>query len=71
MSKSLSKNIESIAFVGFSGGEARNISDNCICIPNENYGIVEDIHHCLMHMLAQYIRLKNLNNKDNIEQVVF
>ena len=66
-----SKNIESIAFVGFAGGEARKISDNCIHIPNENYGIVEDIHQSLMHMLAQYIRLKNLNNKDNIEQVIF
>ena len=65
------KNIESIAFVGFAGGESKNISDNCIHIPNKNYGIVEDIHHSLMHMLAQYIRLKNIKNKDNIEQVVF
>ena len=71
LSMARSKNIESIAFVGFAGGEARNISDNCIHIPNENYGIVEDIHQSLMHMLAQYIRLKNLNNKDSIEQTVF
>lgn len=71
LSMARSKNIESIAFVGFAGGEAKNISDNCIHIPNENYGIVEDIHQSLMHMLAQYIRLKNLNNKDNIERIVF
>lgn len=71
LSMAKSKSIKSIAFVGFAGGEAKNISDNCIHIPNKNYGIVEDIHHSLMHMLAQYIRLKNIKNKDNIEQVVF
>ena len=71
LSMAKSKNIESISFVGFIGGQAKNISDNCIHIPNKNYGIVEDVHHTLMHMLAQYIRLKNLENKDNIEQSVF
>ena len=65
------KNIESISFVGFVGGDAKNISDNCIHIPNKNYGIVEDVHHSLMHMLAQYIKLKNLVDKKNIEQTVF
>lgn len=71
LSMAKSKNIESISFVGFIGGQAKNISDNCIHIPNKNYGIVEDVHHSLMHMLAQYIRLKNLKNKENIEHSVF
>jgi len=71
LSMAKSKNIESISFVGFVGGDAKNISDNYIHIPIENYGIVEDIHHSLMHMLAQYIRLKNLENKDNVERSVF
>ena len=65
------KNIKTISFVGFVGGEAKNISDQCIHIPNKNYGIVEDLHHSLMHLIAQYIRLKNLENKDNIESTVF
>lgn len=71
LSMAKSKNIESISFVGFAGGDAKNISDNCIHIPSKNYGIVEDIHHSLMHMLAQYIRLKNLLDKNNIEKTVF
>jgi D-sedoheptulose 7-phosphate isomerase len=71
LSMAKSKNIESISFVGFTGGQAKNISDNCIHIPNKNYGIVEDVHHSLMHMLAQYIRLKNLKNRENIEHSVF
>ena len=57
-----SKNIETISFVGFSGGGAKDICDNCIHIPIQNYGIVEDIHHSLMHLLAQFIRLKNLQD---------
>lgn len=71
LSMAKSKNIESISFVGFAGGGAKNISDNCIHIPTKNYGIVEDVHHSLMHMLAQYIRLKNLLDKNNIEKTVF
>ena len=65
------KGVHTISFVGFDGGSAKEISDNCIHIPIRNYGIVEDIHHSMMHMLAQYIRLRNLNNKEDIETTVF
>lgn len=65
------KNIETISFVGFSGGGAKDLSDNCIHIPVKNYGVVEDVHHSLMHMLAQYIRLKNLEDIKNIAHTVF
>lgn len=71
LSTAKSKNIKTISFVGFSGGGAKDISDDCIHIPNKNYGVVEDVHHSLMHMLAQYIRLKNLEDLKNIENTVF
>lgn len=71
LSTAKSKNIKTISFVGFSGGGAKDISDDCIHIPNKNYGVVEDVHHSLMHMLAQYIRLKNLEDLKNIENIVF
>ena len=63
--------LKTISFVGFKGGVAKEISDYCIHIPIKNYGVVEDIHHSLMHILAQYLRLKNLNNKENINTTVF
>ena len=63
--------MKSIGFVGFDGGAAKKISDYCIHIDNRNYGIVEDVHHSLMHILAQYIRLKNLENSENIDSIVF
>lgn len=71
LSMAESKKIETISFVGFSGGSAKDLSNNCIHIPIKNYGIVEDIHHSLMHMLAQYIRLKNLEDSKNIENTIF
>jgi len=63
--------MRSISFVGFDGGIAKQISDYCLHIDNQNYGIVEDLHQSLMHLLAQYIRLKNLKNFENIDSIVF
>ncbi len=71
LSTANAKNIESISFVGFSGGDAIALSDTCIHIPINNYGVVEDVHHSLMHMLSQYIRLTNLDNDSNIDNTVF
>jgi phosphoheptose isomerase len=71
LSTAKSKNIKTISLVGFVGGGAKDISDDCIHIPIKNYGIVEDVHHSLMHMLAQYIRLKNLKEPKNTENIIF
>ncbi|NBO22684.1 SIS domain-containing protein [bacterium] len=56
--------MKTIAFVGFDGGEALKLADHVLHIKENNYGIIEDCHQCLMHILAQHIRsLHNLNNK--------
>ena len=60
-----------VSFVGFSGGKARDESDYSIYIPNENYGVVEDTHHSLMHILSQYVRLKTLTDEEDLGNVVF
>jgi phosphoheptose isomerase len=51
-----------IAFVGFKGGKLKEIARHSVWIPVENYGIVEDAHQSLMHVLTQYIRHKKENN---------
>ena len=63
--------VKTISFVGFKGGKAKEISDFCIHIESNNYGIVEDIHQSLMHMLAQYIRLINLDGSKKIQELTF
>ena len=45
-----------ISMTGFSGGRSAEIADVNLHVREENYGIVEDVHQSLMHILAQYIR---------------
>ena len=56
-------NMETVAFVGFEGGEAAKLADYVLHVKEDNYGIVEDCHQCLMHILAQHIRMEH--NKNN------
>jgi phosphoheptose isomerase len=44
-----------IGFSGFSGGELKQLSDISLYVSSHNYGIVEDSHQILMHILAQYL----------------
>ena len=52
------KGYSTFAFVGFNGGTVlkNNLADYIVHIDANNYGVVEDCHHILMHMLAQDIR---------------
>ena len=43
-----------IGMTGFDGGKLRGLCDISIHVPFRNYGIVEDCHQMLMHVLAQY-----------------
>lgn len=54
-----SKGVPTIAFVGFSGGKLRTLADTVIHIEIDNYGIVEDTHQSLIHMLTQYMRARS------------
>ena len=56
--------LKTVSLNGFVGGEARQISDISINIPCNNYGIIEDLHQSIMHILAQSIRMQNLQKKD-------
>lgn len=62
MAKSLK--MKTISIVGFDGGRAKNISDVCIHIPADNYGIVEDASQAVMHYIAQQIRIQNKNKPE-------
>ena len=61
LKKAKEKHIKTISLVGFNGGMAKKISDLSLHVKISNYGVVEDIHQSLMHMLAQFIRYNNLS----------
>jgi len=49
-----------ISLSGFSGGRSAQMADISLHVAAENYGVVEDVHQSLMHILAQYVRMSEL-----------
>ena len=56
--------LKTIAFTGFTGGAAKKLADISIHVDVHNYGIVEDLHQGMMHIVAQYLRQKALPDDD-------
>jgi D-sedoheptulose 7-phosphate isomerase len=50
-----------IGLSGFSGARLRALAQISIHVDGQNYGIVEDTHQSIMHMLAQYLRQSALD----------
>jgi D-sedoheptulose 7-phosphate isomerase len=47
---------EVVGVLGFDGGAAAKLADIAIIVPSDNYGIVEDVHLMINHMLVEYFR---------------
>ena len=56
-------NCRVISMTGFDGGRSSNLADINLHVHSNNYGIIEDTHQSLMHILAQYLRLKHMDSK--------
>lgn len=48
-----------IGLSGFSGGKLRELSSVSLHIDANNYGVVEDCHQAIMHVLAQWAKVEN------------
>jgi len=53
--------LEVIAFTGFKGGRTAGLATVHLHVEADNYGVVEDVHQSLMHILAQYIRQSRMS----------
>jgi len=47
-----------LGLCGFDGGALKELSDVALHVPIHNYGVVEDAHQSIMHIIAQYIANK-------------
>ncbi len=56
MEEAMKHNAYRIGFTGFTGGKLSEMVDLNIHIPNDNYGIVEDIHMMLEHMTVNALQ---------------
>lgn len=52
--------LHTISLDGFAGGRASKNAEVSLHITANNYGLVEDCHHAIMHMLAHYLRMKHM-----------
>lgn len=63
--------VRTIAMTGFSGGRSAPLAEVNLHVAAENYGIVEDLHQAMMHILAQYLRQAHLADGERVEDLVF
>jgi D-sedoheptulose 7-phosphate isomerase len=45
-----------IALLGYDGGPARELADELVLVPSEDYGLIEDLHMILNHILVGYFQ---------------
>lgn len=57
-----SREVPTIAFTGFSGGRLKELAKVAVWIPVDNYGMTEDIHQSLMHLITQYISKQRMES---------
>lgn len=51
-----------VSMTGFSGGRSASIADVNLHVDADNYGVIEDVHQSLVHILAQYARQAHMAN---------
>jgi phosphoheptose isomerase len=51
-----------ISMTGFSGGRSAQLADVNIHVQADNYGVVEDVHQSMMHILAQHVRQAHMDD---------
>ena len=44
-----------VGLTGFSGGRLKALADIALHVPADNYGVIEDAHQIVMHVIAQFI----------------
>jgi D-sedoheptulose 7-phosphate isomerase len=45
-----------IALLGFDGGEAVDLADEYVLVPADEYGLIEDLHMILSHVVTAYFK---------------
>jgi D-sedoheptulose 7-phosphate isomerase len=63
--------LATIAMTGFTGGPSAVLADINLHVSAENYGLIEDTHQSIMHILAQFMRQDNLTSPSLIGTLKF
>jgi D-sedoheptulose 7-phosphate isomerase len=49
-----------VGLLGFDGGEAARLADVAIVVPSDHYGVVEDTHLIINHIIVDYFKAQLL-----------
>ena len=49
---------EVVGILGFGGGEVASLVDVAIVVPSSHYGVVEDVHLIINHIIVDYFQTK-------------
>lgn len=52
------RGLELVGLTGFDGGELGRMSDLHVNVPSDNYGLVEDLHLSIGHVIGQGLRAR-------------
>ena len=52
--------VQTIAFTGFAGGRSAKLAAVNIHVAADNYGVIEDLHQSIMHILAHTLRMDGM-----------
>ena len=51
-----SRSAEVVGLLGFDGGTAAELADIALIVPSDHYGVVEDVHLIINHILVDYFQ---------------
>ena len=52
------RSAEVVGLLGFDGGEAAELADLALIVPSNHYGVVEDVHLIINHILVDYFKAR-------------
>jgi D-sedoheptulose 7-phosphate isomerase len=61
-----SRSAEVVALLGFGGGDAVALADLAIVVPSSDYGVVEDIHLVINHILVNFFQDQLASDRPSI-----
>ena len=53
-----SRGATTVGLLGFDGGQLKPLCDETLLIPSDQYGVVEDLHMAVAHILTFYLKQK-------------
>jgi D-sedoheptulose 7-phosphate isomerase len=53
-----SRSAEVVGLLGFDGGAAAGLSDISLIVPSDHYGVIEDVHLIINHILVDYFKTR-------------